>query len=101
MRERTTHSPENTVLYALRKMWQLIDEGNGLWLSLGEDDTGTQIDFEETEADGQIFRVSAKMIRHIIEEHGIGTIEEFGTRYVESTIGRILSEFGFVGAKRT
>ena len=100
MRERVTHSRENTVLYALRKMWQLIEKGN-YWMDDGEEDGGTQIEFEETEADGIVFWVSAKNIRFIIENHGIGTIEEFGTKYVESTIGRIFSEFGFVGTKRT
>ena len=97
MRERTTHSPENTVLYALRKLWQLVDEESGTyWL-----DDEQQVSFDDTEADGQVMWVSAKMIRFVIENHGIGAIEEFGSKHVESNIGRIFSEFGFVGTKRT
>lgn len=93
MRERIGHSPENTVLYAMRKMYQLIVSGNE-WLN---DDL--QMIMEESESDGQIMWVTAKMIRTVIEDYDIGTVEEFGKR-PESRIGMILNEFGFVGSKR-
>lgn len=96
MRVKVEYSPETTVLYALRKMWQMVEENNGV---LNFEDGG-RIIFEDTEADGQVMWTTAKMIRYVIEQYGVGNIEEFGTKYVESKIGRILSEFGFLGTKR-
>ena len=96
MRAKTEHSEETTVLFALRRLWQLVEEGKGThWLN-----EETQVSFDETEEDGQIMWVSASTIRYVIENYGVGSIEEFG-RHVESKIGRILSEFGFVGTKRS
>jgi len=96
MRIKVEHSKETTVLFALRRLWQLVEENGGNhWLN-----EEIQVSFEETEEDGQIMWVSASTVRYVIENYGIGSIEEFGTRYVESTIGRIFSEFGFVGTKR-
>ncbi|MDD5010213.1 MAG: hypothetical protein PHC68_17650, partial [Syntrophorhabdaceae bacterium] len=96
MREKVTYSKEITVLWALRKTYQLVDMNRGE-LQLPEE---TPIKFEETEAEGQVMWVSAKHIRHVIDEYALGTTEEFG-KYPESKIGRILTEFGFVGTSRT
>lgn len=99
VRGKMTYSPETTVLYALRKLWQLVNNehqnGQSFWL-----DDGIQISFDETKEDGQFMWVSASIIRNIIETRGIGSIEEFGSKYVESKIGHILKKFEFYGKRR-
>jgi len=101
MREKTGSSPEATVLYALRKLWELVDDEHRHGRSFFTDDE-QEVCFEDNEADGQVMYVSAKLIGYVIENHGIGTIEEFGRTAASqhSHIGRIFSEFGFVGTRR-
>ena len=95
MRIKIEHSPETTVLYALRKMWQMVDQNNG---KLDLEDGGSIV-FEELETDGHVMWASAKMVRWVIEEYGVGEIGEFG-RNPESRIGLIFNNFGFIGTKR-
>jgi hypothetical protein len=95
MREKVTYSKEITVLWALRKLYQLVDDNNGEY-SMPEEGN---VCFDSTDAEGKMMWVTATHIRIIIEENGLGTTEEFG-KYPESKIGRILTEFGFVGTTR-
>ena len=95
MRGQVTYSQEFTVLWALRKAYQLVDGNNGEYPM--QDDVS--IRFEDNEVEGQRMWVSAKHLRIIIEAHNLGSIEEF-SKNPESKIGRILTEFGFVGTTR-
>jgi hypothetical protein len=96
MRQTVSYSKEMTVLWALRKAYQLAMDNNGVYDIQDE----SPVKLEMTETEGEVMWITAKIIGIIIDEHGIGTKEEFGT-YPESTIGRILKEFGFVGTIRT
>jgi len=95
MRSKVSHSKEMTVLWALRRLYELAENHEGKFDFAGEGCVST----DETKEEGQLLWVSAKTIGIAIQEYGIGTLEEFG-KYPESTIGRILSEFGFVGTMR-
>jgi len=96
MRKTVSYSKEMTVLWALRKAYELAEFNGGQHI-IGDE---SPIKIEMTETEGEVMWITAKLIGIIIDEHGIGTKEEFG-RYPESTIGRILKEFGFVGTVRT
>jgi hypothetical protein len=95
MRGQVTYSPKITVLWALRKAYQLTDYSGGEYPMQDM----VPIRFEETPTEGQVMWIGAKHIRLIIEQHELGSVEELG-KNPESKIGFILTDFGFVGTPK-